>query len=272
MRDFARSGLLRLPGAIPAAEVALMRDRFWELLSTRDGIERDRPQTWRVERPRHLQALKRSGAFNPMASGPVRAALDDLLGAGQWRPPRTWGLPLVTFPGAGPWTLPSTGWHVDSDGPGDDLPGVTVFAFLEPVAAGGGGTAVLVGSHQLVNRHIAATGQWRPAEIKAALAASGPWLRDLWSGGAEAGRVARYLSEGATVDGVRLVVRELTGSPGDVILMHPRTLHTPAPNGLATPRMMLVEIIGRRHRHGGSIVDGYGAAVSAPDLTPRSTG
>jgi hypothetical protein len=41
-------------------------------------------------------------------------------------------------------------------------------------------------------------------------------------------------------------VRELTGQPGDVILMHPRTLHAPAPNALATPRMMLVEIINRR--------------------------
>jgi len=31
-----------------------------------------------------------------------------------------------------------------------------------------------------------------------------------------------------------------------LILMHPRTFHTPAPNGLPAPRMKLVEIVGRR--------------------------
>lgn len=35
--------------------------------------------------------------------------------------------------------------------------------------------------------------------------------------------------------------RELTGEPGDVILMHPRTLHVTAPNTGDHPRMMLVE-------------------------------
>ena len=254
--EFERTGLLRLPAAVPAAAVADMRDRFWAVLTAEHGIEPDRPDTWTVEHPRHLQGLKRAGAFNPMATGMVLEALDVLLGAGGWSPPKTWGLPLVTFPVKGAeWTLPSSGWHVDSYGPDHELPGVTVFAFLAPVAARGGGTAVLAGSHRLVNHHIATTGSWRPAEVKAALAADHPWLRELWAAGPQAGRVARYLDEGATIDGVPLRVLELTGAPGDVVLMHPRTLHAPAPNTLATPRMMLVEIIGRRalpHDRGGS--------------------
>jgi hypothetical protein len=245
--DFERSGLLRLPAAIPQAEVANMRDRFWELLSTKHGIARDRPDTWTIESPRHLQAFKRSGAFNPMATGKVRRALDDLLGAAEWNPPKTWGLPLVTFSAPETdWNVPSSGWHVDSYGPDNELPGVTVFAFLTSVAARGGGTAVLPQSHRLFNRHIATTGTWRPADVKAALGSDHSWLRNLWGAGSESGRVARYLEEGATIDGTHFRVQELTGSPGDVILMHPRTLHAPAPNSLATPRMMLVEIIGRR--------------------------
>jgi hypothetical protein len=246
LAEFARSGLLRLPGAIPGAEVATMRDRFWEVLSSKHGIARDRAETWTIEHPRHLQVLKRSGAFNLMATGAVRAALDDLLGASVWVEPQTWGLPLVTFPVPGTgWNVPSTGWHVDSYGPEHDLPGVTVFAFLAPVAAGGGGTVVLPGSGRMYNRHIAATGQWRPAELKAALGAKHPWLRDLWGADAQPGRVARYLEQGVTVDDTELRVHQLTGSPGDVVLMHPRTLHAPAPNTADTPRMMLVEIIGR---------------------------
>jgi hypothetical protein len=244
--EFERLGLLRLPAAIPNAEVAAMRDRFWEFLSVEHGIERDRSDTWTVERPRNLQALKRSGAFNPMASDQVRRALDDLLGAVHWQPPRTWGLPLVTFPTPGTsWNVPSSGWHVDSHGPDHELPGVTVFAFLAPVAAGGGGTVVLPQSHRLFNRHIAATGKWRPAEVKAELGSKHPWLRDLWGQGSQPGRVARYLEEGAVIDSSHLRVHELTGPPGDVILMHSRTLHAPAPNSTTMPRMMLVEIIDR---------------------------
>lgn len=243
-QEFERSGLLRLPEAVPRAAVAAMHDRFWAVLATAHGIARDRPETWTIESPRHLQQLKRSGAFNAMATGTVCDALDDLLGAARWSRPKTWGLPLVTFSASGAdWTVPSSGWHVDSYGPDHDLPGVTVFAFLAPVAAGGGGTAVLPGSHRLFNRHIAATGTWRPAEVKSALGAQHPWLRGLWGADAQSGRVARYLHDGATIDGEHFQVRELTGSPGDVILMHPRTLHAPAPNSRATPRMMLVEII-----------------------------
>jgi ectoine hydroxylase-related dioxygenase (phytanoyl-CoA dioxygenase family) len=112
--------------------------------------------------------------------------------------------------------VPEHGWHVDSHGPEHELPGVTVFVYLLPVAAHGGGTVVLPGSHRLFNDQIAA-GRWRPGEVK-----------------------------GAILDSERHRARELTGQPGDVVLMHPRTLHAAAPNGAATPRMMLVEIVQRR--------------------------
>jgi hypothetical protein len=235
--EFGRRGLLRLPGAIPAAAVATMRERFWAFLAVEHGLLPDRPETWTIERPRHLQALRRSGAFARMAADPVVAALDDLLEPG-WRRPTTWGLPLVTFPSGAAWRVPTTGWHVDSYGPEHDLPGVTVFAFLAPVAAAGGGTVLIDGSHQLVNRHIATTGRWRPADVRAALAAKHPWLREVWHGGRRPG-------DEADLGGVRVVLRELTGEPGDVILMHPRTLHAAAPNAGPHPRLMLVEIISR---------------------------
>ncbi|MDG4825653.1 phytanoyl-CoA dioxygenase family protein [Asanoa sp. WMMD1127] len=233
---FALHGLLRLPAALPDPDVAAMRDRFWSFLTAEHGLRPDDPVTWTVEHPRHLQALRRSGAFAPLGGAQVVGALDDLLGV--WRRPTSWGLPLVTFPRTGRWRLPATGWHVDSYGPEHDLPGVTVFAFLLPVAAAGGGTAVLAGSHHLVNRHIATTGTWRPAEVKAALTAAHPWLRETWRGNREPG-------DEAVLDGISVEVRELTGNPGDVVLMHPRTLHAPSPNTGPTPRMMLVEIISR---------------------------
>jgi hypothetical protein len=242
---FNHNGLLKLESAVPPAAIATMRDRFWDYLSREHGIDPAHIDTWTVERPRHLRALRRSGGFNLMATQQVCGALDDLLGVAGWQPPTTWGLPLVTFavPGA-QWTVPPTGWHVDSYGPEHDLPGVTVFVFLAPVAERGGGTILLSGSHRLFNRHIATTGTWRPAEVKAALALRHPWLRDVWSNDRRAAPIA--IDDGAMLDGVHVRVQELTGHAGDVVLMHPRTFHAPAPNGLPVPRMMLVEIVGRR--------------------------
>jgi len=237
--EFDRRGSLRLPGAVPAAAVTTMRDRFWDFLAAEHGLLRDRPDTWSVERPRHLQALRRSGAFAPMEADQVVGALDDLLGGPTgWRRPTFWGLPLVTFPGAGTWRVPTSGWHVDSYGPEYDLPGVTVFAFLAPVAGRGGGTVLIEGSHHLVNRHIAETGTWRPAEVRAAISAAHPWLREVWRGDRSPG-------DDAELAGARVAVGELTGEPGDVILMHPRTLHAAAPNAGPVPRLMLVEIVSR---------------------------
>ncbi len=248
-QEFERTGLLRLPGVVPTTDVTVMRDRFWEFLTRRDGIVPDRPGTWTVRVPHQLQQLRRAGAFARMGAPAVRAALDDLLGAGGWREPRAWGKPLATFPGsitggepAAGWTVPSDGWHVDSFGPEHELPGVTVFLFLLPVAERGGGTVVVPGSHRLFNARIP-TGRWRSGEVKAALAGESAWWHDLWRGDTSDQDRTRRCLDGDR-DGHR--VRELTGLPGDVVLMHPRTLHSPAPNGLATPRMMVVELIDRR--------------------------
>ncbi|MEV0715995.1 phytanoyl-CoA dioxygenase family protein [Asanoa sp. NPDC050611] len=235
--QFDQDGLLLLPGAVPAVDVVAMRARFWAFLAAEHGIREHDEGSWTVERPRRLQALRRSRAFAAMASDQVVDGLDALLGAGAWRRPAAWGLPLVTFPSQG-WRVPGKGWHVDSYGPEHELPGVTVFAFLLPARPRGGGTLVLAGSHRLVNRHIATTGTWRPAQIRAALGAAHPWLREVWQGRGEPG------SE-AVLDGVPVALRELTGQPGDVVLMHPRTLHVAAPNAGPGPRMMLVEIISR---------------------------
>jgi len=49
--------------------------------------------------------------------------------------------------------------------------------------------------------------------------------------------------------GVRLVrLEEMTGDPGDLIVMHPAILHGAAHNALDRPRMMLTEWILRRER------------------------
>jgi hypothetical protein len=83
---------------------------------------------------------------------------------------------------------------------------------------------------------------FRMPRVRAALAAH-PWLRGLWEPGHGGDRIQRYMHDGTVVDGVPLLVVELAGEPGDVVVMHSDCFHTAAPNRLAEPRMMLTGMI-----------------------------
>jgi hypothetical protein len=96
--EFDRRGILRLPAMISPAEVTAMRQRLWQHLLDTHAIHPDRPETWTVHSPAQFQKLTGTGAFDAMATGQLRAAIDDLLGAGRWQRPAHWGRPLVTFP------------------------------------------------------------------------------------------------------------------------------------------------------------------------------
>jgi ectoine hydroxylase-related dioxygenase (phytanoyl-CoA dioxygenase family) len=118
------------------------------------------------------------------------------------------------------------------------------FAFLSPVRPRGGGTLVQTWLHRLVAPYLGE--EFRMPRVRAALAAH-PWLRGLWEPGHGGDRIQRYMHDGAVVDGVPLRVVELTGEPGDVVLMHSDCFHTPALNRRTEPRMMITEMI-ERHK------------------------
>jgi Phytanoyl-CoA dioxygenase (PhyH) len=242
---FDERGFVHISGAFPAAAAARMCERLWDELARRHGIRRDDPATWTVEQPCHFQALRRSGAFEALASPVLLGALDDLLGAGAWLRPDRWGEPLVRFPGMrAAWDVPVAQWHIDWPARGATRPlfGCRVLAFVSPVAAGGGGTVVLAGSHRLVERAVAASRSGdaghSPA-LRKALARAHPWLHDLWSRPAGGDRIARFMRDGAVLDGVDLRVVELTGAAGDAVVFHPWLFHAPSPNRAREPRMMV---------------------------------
>lgn len=249
--EFTRTGLVRIPGAVPEFDVAYMRARIWEHLHHTYGIHEDRTDTWTVERPAQLKALRRSEHFAKVGASAIPAALDDLMGAEQWQRPAVWqGGPLVTFPAAdGDWDVPAGGWHFDK--PFDrtetaEVPAINVFVFVAPVLSRGGGTVILTGSHRLVAHHAAASEAIvHSPELKTRLGAAHPWLHDLWDKASRHDRIRRFMDEGTEVDGIPLRVVELTGAPGDAYLMNSRTLHSVARNTRPTPRMMLGTFISR---------------------------
>ncbi len=223
-----------------------MHQRLWEHLLERHAIHPDRPETWTVHMPAQFQKLTGAGAFDAMATDQLCAVIDDLLGAGRWQRPAHWGRPLVTFPRSGAaWDVPTSGWHLDSQGDLDELTMLVVFAHLAPVRPRGGGTLVVTGSQRLTTRAGPQAGNVpvRSAEVKAYLRTVHPWLRDLWNTDGDSDRIHRCLVEGAVIDDVQVRVEELTGEPGDVVIMHPRLLHVMAPNSLQDPRMMLLQFL-----------------------------
>lgn len=250
VRELRDTGLLRLAGAIPAADAAAMVDRIWEHLGRRHGIVRERRETWTVEQPAGLRAVTDTPEFRALGSPAIRDALDAVLGAGRWQPPRRWGRPLVTFPSPHErWALPVRGaWHNDfvplGTGPGERA--VQLFTILQDLPARGGGTLILTGSHRLLTRHIADTGDApHPSRIRQALGEH-PWLRELWEPpdtATDEQRIGRYLVDGTRIDGVDLRVVELTGRAGDAFLMHCDTFHSAAPNCGDEPRMMATAIV-----------------------------
>src|SRR5262245_25565241 len=243
--EFDRVGFVRLSGVFGDADAVRMRERVWAALAAHHGMRQATPETWTVQQPRHFQALTRAAVFDALGSPALTGAIDDLLGCETWEPPAHWGQPLITFPGSGAaWDVPRAQWHIDwpARGPGHPLMGLKMLAFLGPVLRRGGGTVILSGSHHLVARHAAQSDN-RPSghssSVRSALMREHPWLRELWAGDTTADRIGLFMHRGTTIAGIDLQVVELTGAPGGVILLHPWLFHAPAPNRLATPRMMV---------------------------------
>jgi ectoine hydroxylase-related dioxygenase (phytanoyl-CoA dioxygenase family) len=245
--EFERTGLLRLAGAIPAADTAVMCDRIWDHVAAEYGMLRTDPATWSIEqRLSGLQKVAGHHEFHGIGSPAVRAALDDLLGS--WTKGRHWCTLLVNFPlrEDTAWDVPLNVWHNDfvHFEAGTRLRAVQLFVLLDDVRPRGGATLVLAGSHRLVSRYAdPAEDGPHPKRLRRELGAAHPWLAELWSGDGGGDRIQRYMVDGFEVDGVPLRVVELSGRAGDVFFMHCDTFHTAAPNCLDQPRMMATNII-----------------------------
>jgi hypothetical protein len=96
---------------------------------------------------------------------------------------------------------------------------------------------------ELVAPHLGLGEAFRLVRVRTWLAAH-PWLCGLWKPGDGGDRAQRYMNDGTIIDGVPLRVVELTGEPGEVILLHCDCVHAAAPNRLTEPRMMLTGMAG----------------------------
>jgi hypothetical protein len=178
---------------------------------------------------------------------------------------------LVTFPQTAPWTLPKGPWHLDYPYwfPSDAIWGMNVFLFVAEVEPRGGGTLVVQSSNRLVEKFVHATpdlgGKW--SVLAKRFRTRYPWFVDLSqpAHGAirESARIAHFMGDDTTIDGVNVRVVELVGDPGDIVLCHPWLVHTWSPNVRSRPRLMRAARVWRRDAKApASSVDT--ASASAP--------
>jgi len=151
-------------------------------------------------------------------------AVDDLCGEGRWEATLGVGHWPILLPGfaQAPWCPPKGGWHVDIklDQPRIDFPdfGLINIEFFSDIEPGGGGTAIRIGSH------------WHVARILEKVQ--------------RAGRMNRHELHLRTVsDTNHLPVIEVTGQAGDVLMMHPFTMHATSPNTSNRARIAAVKLI-----------------------------
>jgi hypothetical protein len=218
-----------------------MRDALWAALAE-GGAEQGRPETWTVERPAHLQLLRRDPAFRWRPTAALQLAIEAIVGAGI-ESPADWGSAFIAFPTQTPWGVPHKGWHIDANyrSPLSPARGVKTLALLGKVDGRGGGTQVVNGSHQLVHswfRNHPPPPDARSAELRNRLREH-TYIGALLSAGNSEERVARFMSRSHDEGGFSLQVVELTGIEGDVILMHPLLMHAAAPNNSTEPRLMV---------------------------------
>jgi hypothetical protein len=157
------------------------------------------------------------GAAASLWSPTAVAALDILLGAGRYDVPNATGWPVLNFPGfaSAPWTPPTGGWHVDGNHFHHHLTsreqGVVGLLLYSDIAPGGGGTAVMPGSHRVAARVLA------EAEPE----------------GLTSDEVCERV--GRATEGIPVV--EARGNAGDLLLMHPHLYHASSANTSGVPRV-----------------------------------
>jgi hypothetical protein len=244
---FAEQGYVRIPSALSPAFVERVQSAIWGQLQAQYGVTKEAPHTWRQHGLINKDVIDRAAGVEV---GPrLVGAVNQLLGEGRWRPLRTLGGLLVTFPNETPqpWER-AFDWHFDND-PHAYLDGVTelmLFTFYSSVGPRGGGTLCLAGSPRLVERYIAATAATGIADgltltdaLTDGLTKWHPWLAEMLRCG-EAGfpSTATLMESAVDVHGVSVRIIELTGEPSDAVLCHPAMLHAVSANSSPQPRIM----------------------------------
>lgn len=133
------------------------------------------------------------------------------------------------------WIVPPNIWHTDYPRLGTAAsPGTQMFAFLDQVDPGGGGTLLIAGSHRLLNDK----GILQSKSVKRRLSKERYFQRLFDKTDSNRNELSSFSGR---MDNVPLEAIELTGNPGDVYFADLRLLHSLAANTSKRPRIMVTQ-------------------------------
>ncbi|NNE68429.1 MAG: hypothetical protein HKN33_17820 [Pyrinomonadaceae bacterium] len=245
---FEKTGYIRIPDAFSVEDALPMREAIYRELEWQCDIDPDDPESWQSNIWPKFQNIKFDPIFDPIGGEKARAVLDELLG--DWEEPSNWGQFLVSWPTGEEWDVPHYLWHTDFgyDTPAEPLPGLLFISFITDVGPRAAGTAVIEGSHKLVEKYVASKDEKfcrKMRRVRESLMVSDPWLMNL-SDPETPNRNERFMDQETVVKGCRLRVAELTGETGDIIVAHPWLLHTSSKNCSGSISMRRVQRIKAR--------------------------
>ncbi len=232
---FKRWGVLRLPGLLG---VDVVRRAKAHVLRQLDAAGVSETAGWRLpDRYNGRKTSQAAGDDHPeiaaLEKEPLLLAMVNELLDFQPLDRTAYPHPWVLFTPPNVSARPT--WHVDAHRlPSGHGLGVQMFAFLDTVTPGGGGTLMVAGSHRLLN-----DGRYIPMKEVGGVLRQEHFFRRLYS--ASADEQAGVMAAPCLVNGVEQKVVELTGEPGDVCLVDVRVLHSRAPNVTNRPRMMVTQ-------------------------------
>jgi hypothetical protein len=203
LRAFIDNGFLLLRGVFDRELAQSIIPLVWNEMEESE----DAPLTW-TQPIRIVEKVLADLPIDGILTERYRASLDDLCGSGKWETNRGVGYWLNIFP---QWPASHLkprplDFHIDTKTSADPNAanlGLVVVEFFSDVEAGGGGTGIRVGSHREVARIAADTG-FQANDDDVALRALDPTQH--------------------------LPVVQITARAGDVLLMHPFTLHGSSSN------------------------------------------
>ena len=246
---FIRDGILPLRAAIPAVDLEPMRAAIWQRLGM-NGHRREDPATWAGASGMHMRRITHHPAFTRIASPRLVGAIDDLVGAGRWQRPSSWGQFAITMPQSGPaWEPTSSAWHSDCSPVNSQHSGLFVLILLADVVPGGGGTLLVASSHRALARDFA---RLTPPEVarkarvhRERFNSSHPWLAQLNGLAPVPGSRTEYFAAPSAehAPGERFQLMEAHGQAGDAYLCHPFTYHAGSLNRSSAPRLMRIKML-----------------------------
>lgn len=214
--QFLSDGYIILRGTITREAAAPIIERVWQMA----GLSPDKPESW-TQPMVHIKDITRGPEVDAAFTRQLVDLFDDLLGQGRYNLKRNLGWWPITFPGfhAPPWTAPTKGWHVDGSwfhhhvySREQALLTLHLYSDIEP---GGGGTAIIPGSHRFVSRMLA---RFEPEGLD--------------NPQADHTGFQEYVKENLH----RAI--EITGRVGDVAVMHPFMMHSQSMNTGKVPRIV----------------------------------